>query len=211
MPRKPSLPKDFVKAAADRAEGIAEPEEPDTLDPALMPPAPSDPIGEEMKRKRAGAPTSYRPEYAKQAVHLSKLGATDYDLARAFDVAISSITLWKTKHPEFSAALKLGKDEADGQVERSLYTRATGYSFESEKVFQYGGQILRAPTIEHVPPDVTAQIFWLKNRRPDLWRDVHRHDISVTSVKDMSATQIDGLIAELGPIEEASASSRTGH
>ena len=29
----------------------------------------------------------------------------------------------------------------------------------------------RVPIVEHVPPDVTAQIFWLKNRDPAHWRD----------------------------------------
>ena len=79
---------------------------------------------------------------------------------------------WKKDHPEFLEALKLGKENADDRVERSLYNRAVGYSFESVKVFQFQGAIIEAPITEHVPPDTTAGIFWLKNRRPDLWRDV---------------------------------------
>src|SRR3546814_5222390 len=48
---------------------------------------------------------------------------------------------------------------------------AVGYTFESEKIFCHDGVVTRAPTVEHVPPSTTAQIFWLKNRRRDLWRD----------------------------------------
>ena len=52
-------------------------------------------------------------------------------------------------------------------VERSLYSRAVGYSFNSEKIFcNKDGEVTRVPIVEHVPPDVTAQIFWLKNRKP---------------------------------------------
>ena len=60
-------------------------------------------------------------------------------------------------------------------VERSLYSRAVGYSFNSEKIFcNKDGEVTRVPIVEHVPPDVTAQIFWLKNRKPADWRDVQQ-------------------------------------
>ena len=61
--------------------------------------------------------------------------------------------------------------DADDRVERSLYHRAVGYSFESEKIFHHQGEVVRVPIIEHVPPDVGAAMSWLKNRRPDKWRD----------------------------------------
>ena len=65
------------------------------------------------------------------------------------------------------------KDEADNRVERSLYARATGYSYDAVKIFHTkDGKVIKVPYTEHVPPDVTAQIYWLKNRRPDHWRDV---------------------------------------
>jgi hypothetical protein len=73
---------------------------------------------------------------------------------------------------DFLGSLKAGKEEADDRVERSLYSRAVGYSFNSEKIFcNKDGEVTRVPIVEHVPPDVTAQIFWLKNRDPAHWRD----------------------------------------
>jgi hypothetical protein len=64
-----------------------------------------------------------------------------------------------------------GKEAFDNRIERSLAQRAAGYSVHTEKVFQYEGTIVRAETVEHYPPDVTACRLWLMNRRPDKWRD----------------------------------------
>jgi hypothetical protein len=77
------------------------------------------------------------------------------------------------RFPEFVAALKLGKKESDERVERSLYNRAIGYSYDAVKIFlPYGSTTpIYAPYVEHVPPDTTAAIFWLKNRDPARWRD----------------------------------------
>lgn len=118
-----------------------------------------------------GRPTDYKPEFAEQAKKLCELGATDADLADFFSVTDRTIYRWSAKHPEFCHALKAGKETADDRVERSLFHRAVGYSYDSEKVFQFQGAVVRADTKEHVPPDTTAAIFWLKNRRRDQWRD----------------------------------------
>lgn len=119
-----------------------------------------------------GRPTKYSPEYDEKAAKLCHLGATDRDLADFFEVAESTLNLWKLKHQSFSESLKLGKEAADARVEQSLYRRATGYTFDSEKIFNDKDDgIVRAACLEHVAPDVTACIFWLKNRKPAEWRD----------------------------------------
>lgn len=60
----------------------------------------------------------------------------------------------------------------DRQVEKSLLQRALGYSYEetSEK-YEGGVMTERKVTKKHVASDTTAQIFWLKNRKPEQWRD----------------------------------------
>lgn len=126
----------------------------------------------------AGRPSSYKPEFAEQAAKLCELGATDVELAGFFEVATVTIWRWQSAHSEFCKALKRGKEAADNRVENSLYHRAVGYTFDSEKVFQSQGQIVRTATIEHVPPDTTAAIFWLKNRRREEWRDKQEHEHS---------------------------------
>lgn len=126
----------------------------------------------------AGRPSSYKPEYAEQATKLCKLGATDIELAEFFGVSDRTIYRWQAQFPEFCQALKAGKEASDERVERSLYHKAVGYTFDSVKIFQHQGSIVEAPYKEHVPPDTTAAIFWLKNRRPDLWRDKQQHELT---------------------------------
>lgn len=116
--------------------------------------------------------TTYDPKYAPIAVKLCQLGATDRDLADAFDVSQNTIDRWKVRHPEFLEALTLGKDPANNRVERSLYQRANGYSHPDTKLFLgKDGKIVAHEYVKHLPPDTVACIFWLKNRRPDQWRD----------------------------------------
>jgi hypothetical protein len=120
---------------------------------------------------KTGRPPDYKPEHAEAATKLCALGATDYELADFFGVHTATIYRWKNTHAEFCEAVKVGKESADDRVERSLYNRAVGYSFETEKLWQFQGQVIRAQSVEHVPPDPGAAFNWLKNRRGAEWRD----------------------------------------
>ena len=127
-----------------------------------------------------GRPPSYKPEFVEQARKLAMLGATDREAADFFEVAEGTVHRWKHEHPEFCEALKVGKATADERVVQSLYRRALGYSHDAVKIMSYEGEVITEPFVEHYPPDTTAAIFWLKNRRPDEWRDkaVVEHDVS---------------------------------
>lgn len=94
----------------------------------------------------------------------------------------------------------------------SLYNRANGYSYDAEKIFcDKNGKVTRVPYREHVPADVTAQIFWLKNRDPAHWRDAWQVEHSLgkyvisdkpTSIEQWTkerATLIDGEATEIDP------------
>lgn len=120
---------------------------------------------------KGGRPSKFKPEFIDQAEKLLRLGATDKDLAEFFKVTERTLYRWKLEFPEFCQALKLTKEQQDQIVEQSLYRLATGYTYRSEKIFQYEGVPVRAKTQVHVPPSVTAQIFWLKNRQRDKWRN----------------------------------------
>lgn len=123
------------------------------------------------KPASVGRPSKYQEVYASQAFKLCLLGATDKDLAGFFDTTEQTINAWKKNYPEFLEALKRGKFQADAEVANRLYRRALGYEHPEDKIFQYEGEPVIVPTTKVYPPDVTAAIFWLKNRQPQLWRD----------------------------------------
>lgn len=123
------------------------------------------------KKRAPGRPSSYRKDYAAKALKLCRLGATDVELADFFGVDVATVNRWKLKHPEFRESLKSGKSAADAEVADRLYLRALGYTHPAVKILQDKGKPLVVPFDQHYPPDTIACIFWLKNRRPDLWRD----------------------------------------
>ncbi len=119
----------------------------------------------------AGRPSKFKPEFIAQAEKLCKLGATDQEIADFFEVEVRTVYRWKAENEQFCQALKSGKDEADERVERSLYARANGYEHDEVDIRVVGGAIVQTPIRKYYPPDTTAAIFWMKNRRPDQWRE----------------------------------------
>jgi len=128
--------------------------------------------------KGGGRPTKYSPKQIKQVEMAVKIGCTDAEIADLLNIGITQLNEWKHKHKEFSAALK-GKELADVSVKRSLFERAIGYAAKDTYFSSYEGKVTATPTIKHFPPDVTACIFWLKNRQPDKWRD--KSELAVTN------------------------------
>jgi transposase-like protein len=120
-----------------------------------------------------GRKLKYKPVFARIAKACEN-GATQLEIADLLGVSASSLYRWRVEYPHFARAVRLGKEMADARVERSLYERAVGYSFEVQKAVmtRHGQEILRWR--EHLPPDVGAAMAYLKNRRPDRWRDTHR-------------------------------------
>lgn len=139
-----------------------------------------------------GRPSKYNPETHLVIVQaLAKRGLTLPQLAETLEVAPSTVSKWMVEHPEFSEAIKEAKDIADDMVEASLFQRATGYSAKAVKIFMPAGakEPTIVPYVENYPPDPTAMIFWLKNRKPKDWRDKqeveHSGGLSVTIIDDI--------------------------
>lgn len=149
MPKRPNKPTKRTKAAKPTNTRLGPPSAP----------------------AKTGRPSSYRDEYADQAMKLCTLGATDLEVADFFGVTRDTIWRWSQTFPAFSDALKAGKDAADERVQRSLFAKAIGYTHDAVKILQHEGTPVIVPYREHVPPDTTAAIFWLKNRRPKEWRE----------------------------------------
>lgn len=131
----------------------------------------------------AGRPTKYNKNQAKLAYWMARNGLTDEEMAENLKIATSTLYAWKEKYPEFSEAIKEGKELPDDLVVQSLYKRATGFEYEERKVIANpgaGGEQVQRVEVTHklVIPDVAACIFWLKNRRPQEWRDTQKFEHS---------------------------------
>lgn len=105
-------------------------------------------------------------------------GLTDEQIAKNMGVAYSTLKNWKNDHLDILAALKRGKEVVDRQVENALLKRALGFSYQetTSELFvdkETGIEEMRVTKVvtKEVVPDTTAQIFWLKNRKPAEWRD----------------------------------------
>jgi len=132
----------------------------------------------------AGRPSSYCSEYDQQAYKLCLLGAVDAELADFFEVSETTINNWKIEHPEFLESIKRGKATADAEVANSLYERAKGARWIEQQAFKVkhvkyqdgkrlseDEEVVTVPVECASPPDTTACIFWLKNRKSGGWRD----------------------------------------
>ncbi|MDP9676269.1 hypothetical protein J2W97_002264 [Paenibacillus jamilae] len=102
-------------------------------------------------------------------------GLIDEQIANNLGISTTVYYEYKQKYPEFAEALKNGKDDIDIMVENALLKRALGYSYE-EITHESGVETKRV--LKEVQPDTTAQIFWLKNRRSQVWRDKQDIDMN---------------------------------
>lgn len=106
-------------------------------------------------------------------------GLIDEQIATNIGVSYSTFKEWKKKFPDFSAALKKGKEVVDRQVENALFKSAVGFIYEEETVTNAGDVVL---VKKYSKPNTTAQIFWLKNRKRNQWTDKSEVEVSGTVV-----------------------------
>lgn len=119
-------------------------------------------------------------------------GLTDEQIACNIGISRSTLNSWKDKYQDISDALKRGKEVVDRQVENALLKRALGYEYDEVKEkYEFGELTEKTVTKKRIPPDTTAQIFWLKNRKPHNWRDKQEYE-------DRTAIdKLDGILKEL--------------
>lgn len=126
-------------------------------------------------------------------------GYTDEEIADKIGIRTSTLYEWKKKYTEISEALKRGKDVIDDEIEETLIKSAMGYSYEevtresqlNPNTGRYELGISKVVT-KHQPPNVTALIFWLKNRRRETWRDkISKEDLQSQNIL-LSVGDIDG-------------------
>lgn len=150
------------------------------------------------KKKHAGGrPTKYDSTKNEWVEKMCRLGCTDGELAEFLEVNEDTIHEWKKCHPQFSESIKKGKDYADANVADRLYQRAMGFEHASEELKvvttagkHAGSKVERVKIQKIYPPDTTAAIFWLKNRRPKEWRD--KHEVDVNNIAPIVGMVIEG-------------------
>ncbi|KKL16506.1 hypothetical protein LCGC14_2494880 [marine sediment metagenome] len=120
-----------------------------------------------------GRPSKYNPGIHTQLAYwMAKNGLTDAQMAEQFHITKQTLYNWKSRHAEFLDSTKNGKEQIDVLVQGSLLQRALGYEYEEIHKEKVDGRMAVTKKIKkHVHPEVVAQIFWLKNRCPDEWRD----------------------------------------
>lgn len=117
-------------------------------------------------------------------------GLTEEQIAHNMGIRRSTLSEWKKKFPDILDSLKQGKEVVDREVENALLNKALGFRVTVKKsykvkdiIYENGRKIKETEKIEmvdeeqYIPPDTTAQIFWLKNRKPNEWRDKREFDV----------------------------------
>lgn len=162
------------------------------------------------KKSMGGRPSKYEAEWKDKLPVIqgwARDGLVDEQIARNLGIHPSTLYEWKKRYPEFAEALKKGKEVVDREVENALLKRALGYEYEETKTeVDAEGATKVTTTVKHMAPDVTAQIFWLKNRKPQEWRDrqevqgqvvhTHEHEKQEVVAEIVNTPELAKLIAE---------------
>lgn len=141
-----------------------------------------------------GRPSKYESQVKPRLLEIEgwcRDGATDEIIAKNLHISLSTLGEYKKKFPEFSEAIKNTKDVADIKVENALFQRAIGYNakvvkhvkvkrvdFDPETGRKTGEHEELVPVEDevHIPADTTAQIYWLNNRKKEVWKQKQEVD-----------------------------------
>ena len=123
----------------------------------------------------------------------SREGMNLEEIAEKMGIGVATLRRWRKKYPKIDEALKRGSDAADIAVESALFKRAVGYVVEEvTKQLDKSGELVVVKVVQKVvEPNVTTQLFWLKNRRPDLWSE--RVDVTDKLVEVVFSEEAEGF------------------
>jgi hypothetical protein len=153
-----------------------------------------------------GRPTKYDPDvHPLMGWMLAIRGKTNKEIAAGLRISTGTLFTWTNLHEDFLSAIKSGKDVADAGVEQALYKRALGYDYDFTETThdpEKGDTIKNGK--KHVAGDVTAQIFWLCNRRKEDWRNVNKLEhsgpnggpIRVVKAEDLTDDELARIVAQ---------------
>jgi hypothetical protein len=134
---------------------------------------------------KRGPASTFNPDYCTLAHKFCILGATNEQLAECFEVSVATIGNWLRDFPAFKEAVTKGRMVADADVAERLFVKAKGYDREATRYFQTPDGPQEVKYTQHYAPDTAACMFWLRNRRRDLWRD--KVEVEHTASEEMIA------------------------
>ncbi len=140
-------------------------------------------------------------------------GLTDEQIANNMGISRETLYKWIRTYSDIADSLKTGKEEADIQVENALFQSAMGYDYEEiteelkydNKTRSYKMMVTKRQK-KHQPPSNTAQIFWLKNRRAEQWRDKVENNITLNEDTDALSKAFEELMGNDTGIQQETAS-----
>ena len=122
---------------------------------------------------------SDKPDFYELVTNYCLLGADDHELARFFHVDRDTWLVWVKHSEDLRDAIDEGFTKADARVAKAMLKRATGYSYDRQRlVIKKDGSSQIIDLVEHVPPDTAAGKFWLTNRQPRHWADRQDHTLT---------------------------------
>jgi len=140
--------------------------------PRQKKPVEKNPKEKPKKKAKVGRPNGFDKIDLKLVEFLTKKGCTDQEMAEYFGVTVRTWHSWKAKNESFLHSLKDWRLEFDEKIERSLAERAKGCIItESKVVVEHDGKKTKTITKKEMAPDTAAAFIWLKNRKPQEWRD----------------------------------------
>lgn len=146
-----------------------------------------------------GRPTKYNPDQLILVEGWARDGLIDEQIAHNLGIGVSTLNEWKQRYPEFAVAIKKGKDVVDREVENAMLRSAMGFEYTEEAVTNRGTVV----TLRRFqPPNVTAQIFWLKNRKPREFRDKQEVEHSTPEGRPLEVSLSRLSDEELGQLEQ---------
>jgi transcriptional regulator with XRE-family HTH domain len=163
------------------------------------------------KRGRKNKYDTHVSPRLEEIAHWCRDGLTEEEICKRLGVSHSSFAEYKQKYPELLDTLKRNKEVADYKVEDSLYMNAVGYEYEEETWervaiippiyspeedrFVDSKMVMVKSVKKKKHPDTTAQIFWLKNRKPHQWRDKQEieHSGGLDNKLDLTGLSVEEL------------------
>jgi len=131
----------------------------------------------------------FHQELVDEVAKLAEAGCTDSEICQRINVSISTLWTWRKLHPDFAEAFKMAKTLPDDRVEGTLYRVALGYDYTEQqaikvKTGEHTEEVQVVDVVKHQPPSEPSLRFWLKNRRPEQWRE--RNDVNLSGGVDVN-------------------------